>query len=147
MKIYIQNKNLNNAAYKEFLNDSFNKRQYKKLWKTCVIYLLHKKKYLPPWNNYIMAITTLMASHLTFIFFLLDINSLLMDSIDYALATRELPIEQKGESPPFFPQKDKSHHLLKNWRLISLCNTDYEIVAKLITNCLNIILPLLINKE
>ncbi len=45
------------------------------------------------------------------------------------------------------PTKNKTCHLLKNWRPISLLNTDYTILAKLIANRLKTVLPLLINND
>ncbi len=79
--------------------------------------------------------------------FWLDIKALLIDSIVYAIATGELSIEQKRGIITLLPKKDKSHHFQKNWRPISLLNTDYKILAKLIANRLKTVLPLLINND
>ncbi len=46
-----------------------------------------------------------------------------------------------------FLKKDKSRHFLKYWRPISLHNTDYKTIAKLIANRLKNVLPLLINND
>ncbi len=67
-------------------------------------------------------------------FFWLDIKELLIDSIEYAIATGELSIEQKSGIITLLSKTDKSRHLLKKWRTISLLNTDHKILAKLITN-------------
>ncbi len=43
--------------------------------------------------------------------------------------------------------KNKNRHDLKNWRPISLLNTDYKIIAKLIANKLKPVLPSIINGD
>ncbi len=56
-------------------------------------------------------------------------------------------LNEKEVSLLCFLKKDKSGHFLKNWRSISLVNTDYKIIAKLIANRLKHVLSLLINND
>ncbi len=41
-------------------------------------------------------------------FFLLDIKLILIESIEYAIVTGELSVEQKGESSPYSPPQNMS---------------------------------------
>ncbi len=61
--------------------------------------------------------------------------------------TGELSVEQKRGIITLLPPKNKTCHLLKNWKSISLLNTDYKILAKLIANRLKTVLPLLIYND
>ncbi len=70
-----------------------------------------------------------------------------IQSIEYAIKTGELSIEQQRGIITLLPPKNKNHHLLKNWRPISLLNTDYKIIAKLIVNRIKTVLPLIINED
>ncbi len=79
--------------------------------------------------------------------FWIDIKLLLIESIEHATKTGELCIEQKRGIITLLPKKHKSRHFLKNWRPISLLNTDYKIKAKLKANRLKNVLPVLINND
>ncbi len=48
-------------------------------------------------------------------FFWLDIKSLLIESIEYAILTRELSVEQKRGIITLLRPQNKTCHLLKNW--------------------------------
>ncbi len=56
-------------------------------------------------------------------------------------------LNKKEVSLLCFIKKDKSRHFLKNLPYISLLNTDYKIIAKLIAKRLKNVLPLLINND
>ena len=45
------------------------------------------------------------------------------------------------------PKKDAEPSLIKNWRLITLLNSDYKIAAKAIANRIKKVLPELINGD
>ena len=51
----------------------------------------------------------------------------------YAYEIGELSIEQKRSILTIIPKKDKDIRHLKNWRPISLLNTDYKILTKLLS--------------
>ncbi len=80
-------------------------------------------------------------------YFWIDIKLLLIESIEHATKTGKLYIKQRRGIITLLPKKDKSRHFLKNWRPISLLNTDYKIIAKLIADRLKNVLPLLINND
>ena len=63
-------------------------------------------------------------------FFWIDIKNPLLDSIEHAFTKGELSIEQKRGILTLIPKKDKNRLYLKNWRPITLLNTDYKIIAK-----------------
>ncbi len=79
--------------------------------------------------------------------FVIDIKLLLIESIEHTTMTGELSIEQKRGIITLLPKNNKSRHFLKHWRPISLLNTDYKIIAKLIADRLKNVLPLLINND
>ena len=64
--------------------------------------------------------------------FWLQIKELVFQSIKYAEENNILSIEQRQGVINLIPQKEKYVWYLKNWRPISLLNTDYKIITKLI---------------
>ncbi len=58
-----------------------------------------------------------------------------------------LSIEQKHNIITLIPKKCKNRLYLKNWRLISLLNTNYKIIAKLLATQLQAVLPSFINDD
>jgi hypothetical protein len=59
----------------------------------------------------------------------------------------ELSIEQKTGILTLLPKKTKNRLLLKNWRPISLLNTDYKLIAKILGSRLQNVLPDLSNED
>jgi hypothetical protein len=80
-------------------------------------------------------------------FFRVDIKTLLKNSILYSLENGELSIEQKREIIALIPKKNKNKLYLKNWRPLSLLNTEYKIITKIIANGLKTVLPSIINQD
>jgi exonuclease III len=80
-------------------------------------------------------------------FFWIDIKTFLYNSILYAVENGELSIEQKRGIITLIPKKSKNRLFLKNWSPISLLNTDYKIITKLLANRLKKVLPSIINDE
>ena len=59
-------------------------------------------------------------------FFWASIKQPLFESVNYSLEKGELTCEQRRGIITLIPKKDKDTRLLKNWRPISLLNTDYK---------------------
>lgn len=75
-----------------------------------------------------------------------DIKILLTDSLNFAYQVGELSISQKrGILNLLYKKNDKT--LLSNWRPISLLNTDYKILAHVLSNRLKTVLNKLINTD
>ena len=62
-------------------------------------------------------------------FFWPYIKTYVTESLNYAYITGELSIDQKRGIITLIPKKGKKRTLLKNWRPISLLNTDYKILT------------------
>jgi hypothetical protein len=80
-------------------------------------------------------------------FFWPKISNVVFDSIMQGVREGELSIEQKRAILTLLPKKDKDSHYIKNWRPLSLLNTDYKILAKLLAKRLQLVLPDLINTD
>ena len=80
-------------------------------------------------------------------FFWGQIKELVFDSLQYSLENGELSIEQRRSIITLIPKKDKDTRLLKNWRPISLLNTDYKILTKLLALRMQKALPNIINQD
>ena len=61
--------------------------------------------------------------------------------------TGELSISQRQGIISLIPKKNKDPLLLKNWRPLSLLNTDYKLATKCIARLLEKVLPLLIERD
>jgi hypothetical protein len=58
------------------------------------------------------------------------IQEIVYESIIYAIEIGEMSMDQKRGVLTLIPKKDKDIKSLKNWRPLSLLNTDYKILAK-----------------
>ena len=80
-------------------------------------------------------------------FFWLDIKTFLFESFEYAFEHGILSIEQRRAILTLLPKGDKDIRFLKNWRPLSILNTDYKIIAKLLAMRLQKVIPNLINTD
>lgn len=80
-------------------------------------------------------------------FFWSKIKELVTDSLNYAFENGHLSIDQKRGIITLVPKKDKIRTLLKNWRPISLLNTDYKILTKCLSFRVQKVLPSLIDPD
>ena len=55
-----------------------------------------------------------------------------MNSFSYSYENENMSISQKQSIITLLPQKNNDVRFLKNWRPISLLNTDYKIMTKCI---------------
>ena len=76
-----------------------------------------------------------------------DIKYLLHDSFSYSFRNGKLSIDQRRGILSLNPKKDKDIRYLKNWRPITLLNTDYKILAKVLGTRLRTVLPDLIHSD
>ena len=72
-------------------------------------------------------------------------GKIITDSFNYAFQKGELSISQRQGIIRLIPKKDKNLSYLKNWRPISLLNTDYKIATKALAMHLKKVLPNIIN--
>ena len=80
-------------------------------------------------------------------FFWPNIKEIVFDSLSYAYNYETLSIEQKRGILTLTPKKDKDLRLLKNWRPISLLNTDYKILAKTLSSRLQKVISSIIKSD
>jgi len=67
-----------------------------------------------------------------YVYFWEYINIPLINSFRYSLETGSLSMDQKRGIINLIPKKDKDTLILNNWRPLTLLNTDYKILAKLL---------------
>ena len=80
-------------------------------------------------------------------FFWPDIRNMVHNSYLYSLENKLLSQEQKLGIINLIPKKDKDLRYLKNWRPVSLLNTDYKILAKSLANRLHKVIKKLIDPD
>ena len=76
-----------------------------------------------------------------------DISSFLISALNYAFDSGCLSVTQRRGVIKLIPKKDAELYFIKNWRPITLLNTDYKIAAKSIANRIKLVLPNLINHD
>ena len=80
-------------------------------------------------------------------FFWIDISTYVCDSLNYAFDKGELSIDQRRGLITLIPKKDKDRLFLKNWRPVALLNTDYKILAKVLSSRIKPFFDKLINTD
>ena len=80
-------------------------------------------------------------------FFWIDIKYILLSSLNYDLLNEKLSIEKRRGILTLIPKKDKNRLHLKNWRPLTLLNSDYKILAKVLANRLIKFLPQLVEDD
>ena len=80
-------------------------------------------------------------------FFWRDIKDIILENFKLSFKNEILSISQRQGLINLIPKKDKDLRNLKNWRPISLLNSDYKIIAKLLSNRIKPALQELINPD
>ena len=80
-------------------------------------------------------------------FFWTEIKELVYESILFVAEKGEMSIDQRRGVINLIPKKDKDVRMLKNWRPISLLNTDYKIITKTLATRLKKVLPTVIHPD
>ena len=80
-------------------------------------------------------------------FFWKDIKDLLLQSFEDSFKTKKLSSFQRMGILNLLPKKDKDLRSLANWRPVSLLNTDYKILTKLLAMRLQKVIPTIINSD
>lgn len=80
-------------------------------------------------------------------FFWPNIKHIVCNSFNYAFEHGALSIEQKRGILNIIPKKGKDLRYLKNWRPISLLNTDYKILTKLLAQRLQSVIPTIVSSN
>ena len=60
---------------------------------------------------------------------------------------RQFSVSQRRGIIKVIPKKDADPRFVKNWRPITLLNTDYKIAGKAIANRLKIVIPKIVNND
>ena len=76
-----------------------------------------------------------------------DISTFLLSALNFGYESGCLSITQRRGIIKLIPKKDAEPFYIKNWRPITLLNTDYKIAAKAIANRFKTVLPKLINND
>jgi hypothetical protein len=80
-------------------------------------------------------------------FFWGDIKQLVFESIAFVGEKKEMSIDQRRGVINLIPKGNKDIRRLKNWRPISLLNTDYKILTKTMASRLKKVLPTVIHPD
>ena len=80
-------------------------------------------------------------------FFWTDIESLVIDSFNFAYEKGLLSVDQRRGVISLIPKKDKNLLHLKNWRPLSLLNVDYNLLSKVLALRIQKYLPKLISSD
>ena len=76
-----------------------------------------------------------------------DISPFLISELNFAFDSGCLSVTPRRGVIKVIPKKDAELHFIKNWRPITLLNTDYKIAAKSFANRIELVLPNLINHD
>ena len=76
-----------------------------------------------------------------------DVKDFVLDSLQFGFINGRLSTEQKRSVLRLLPKKGKDLTDIKNWRPISLLNTDYMILASVLANRLQTVLPSIISLD
>ena len=76
-----------------------------------------------------------------------DLKCHFLKSVDEAFRTGELSLTQKQGAISLIPKKDRDPLLLKNWRPLSLLNSDYKLISKALAARMKRYLAYVVNSD
>jgi len=76
-----------------------------------------------------------------------DISTLLVSVLNYAFESACLSIAERRGVIKLIPKKDVELYYIKDWRPVTLLNTNYKITAKVLANRIKSVLPSIINDD
>ena len=79
--------------------------------------------------------------------FLARYKNVVVDSFKYSFQNGLLTSDQRRGILNLIPKPNKDLRYLKNWRPMSILNTDYKILTKALASKLQLVLPKLINSD
>ena len=80
-------------------------------------------------------------------FFWPDVRKYLFDSYSYSFQNGKLSMDQRRGILSIIPKKDKDLRYLKHWRPLTLLNTDYKILTKLLANIMQNVLDEIVSYD
>ena len=80
-------------------------------------------------------------------FFGPNLKSIIFENVQYAFQAEILSLDQRRSLLTLLPKPGKDTRLLDNWRPLSLLNTDYKIVAKLLSIRLQNVIDTLVSED
>lgn len=80
-------------------------------------------------------------------FFWQKIKNHLVESFHFALQSGHLSLDQRRAILTLIPKGNKDSRLLKNWRPLSILNSDYKVLAKILSKRLQTVIPNLIHSD
>ena len=76
-----------------------------------------------------------------------ELKSIIFENVQYAFQGEMISLDQRRSLLTLLPKPGKDTQLLDNWRPLSLLNTDYKIVAKLLSIRLQNVIDTLVSED
>ena len=80
-------------------------------------------------------------------FFWPDLKHIIFENVQYAFEAEILSLDQRRALLTLLPKSGKDIRFLDNWRPLSLLNTDYKILAKLLSIRLQNVIDTLVSED
>ena len=80
-------------------------------------------------------------------FFWQKLGNLYFSALQFAINNEKIHVSARRGVVTLIPKRDKDPLFLKNWRPLTMLNTDYKILAKLLAKRIKEVLPSLIDEN